>query len=505
MQRPLRPTILVVMLAIIAAVLLLGTRLMFDRQDQPTVAGTAPAQTRSRPVVNAAPVPAPAPPQPTTDGQQAAESAAEPRQPAAIKPVTVRVEALQNEATDAASRAAIDAFHMALLDGLRAVPGLELGAPDAAAAANGDYRLTIRGTGMPQENKFRIDLRASAAGGFTQPFQVVGEIAPECAGASGCGDAVSMAGTLVKLLSSNLLPDLSLPGELRDRLLDSTRPPQQRASALSGLETVRADGSRNPARSGPEAKELLRDPAVVRGAVGLAATAMDGAIRAQVWRSMRGVRHVDLVQPLIAALDQDPDNRVRVEAVTTLAADFTDDPRVRAALETAARGESRAIRVLAQRGLAGEAEWNRQVTASLGNASLSALERIEPLFHTLNQAGLVTDPRQLLADDASIRAFAQVLPRAAEAPQADPRLTAVLLSRLGMIDHPAVTDLLLGTLAGSPDAGVRRTALGFLAGSIEESRVRTALEKASAGDADPRLRELAAKALREAAAQSPTR
>jgi hypothetical protein len=142
----------------------------------------------------------------------------------------------------------------------------------------------------------------------------------------------------VMVLRSNFFPaDPSSLLKLRASFLDTASTPEMRASALAKLGSMQADGTQDPNHSQSAAKRATNDPAVVRGAIDLAAAATDQAVRAQVWSAMRGVRDVNLVQPLIAALAQDPDSKVRTAALSTLVADFPDDLSVRAALEVAAR------------------------------------------------------------------------------------------------------------------------------------------------------------------------
>jgi hypothetical protein len=350
-----------------------------------------------------------------------------------------------------------------------------------------------------QKDQFQIEARASTPGGFTQPIQLTGEIVPKCVGAPECGGPAGAAAALVSVLGGTTFPAPPLwLRQFRGRLLDTSLPFEDRARALTSLGALLADGTRDPDKRQSGAKRATNEAAVVRGAIDLAATAADQAVRAQVWGAMRGVRDVSLVQPLIAALDRDPDSKVRIAALATLTADFRDDPVVRAALEAATRDSSPQIRVLAQRGLAGEVAWNSRVVAALKDATLPAAERTEALFYTMRYVTPKPALGMFLSDDAAIRAFAELYPKAVASPQVDGSLRMTLLNSLGSLDHPAITDLQLGNLA-SAESSTRRQAAMQLANHADESRVRTALEKVSAEDPDMAVRAAAAKALKAAA------
>jgi hypothetical protein len=158
-----------------------------------------------------------------------------------------------------------------------------------------------------------------------------------------------------------------------------------------------------------------------------------------------------------------------------------------------------AIRVLAQRSLVGEAAWNRQVVASLKDSSLPAAERTEALFYTLRYVTPRPALGMFLSDDAAIRAFAELYPKAVESPQADGTLRMNLRNSLSSLDHPAITGLMLGNLV-STESTTRRQAAIQLTRHADEPRVRAALEKTSVEDTDMAVREAATKALKGAAA-----
>lgn len=414
-----------------------------------------------------------------------------------IKPFILHVEPLQNDSTDAAGRAAVDTFHRTLLDELRVVPGLILvaDAGESPQQPPADYRLTIRGAGPTPGNKFTIYMHADAVGRFRMPIQLSGDIAPACAGTGAqCGDPVSMAAVFLDLLRKRVFPSDPLQQErLQAQLRDAKLDPTARLNALIGLQTLQSS-ARVPG-GGSADREALRSPLTIRGAIELAGSA-DPDRRAEVWRTMRGIRSDEFVQPLVASL-QENHERVRVEAATSLAMDYATNEQAREALRIAARDDALPmVRALAQLGLAGESTWNSYVAASLKDEKLSDAARIEPLFHTLNQVGKTPTLSQLLGDEAAIQAMTEVVPRAVRALPGGEMRMIVLLSRLSGLDHPAIPGMLLDSLASSRDLAVRQQLVQQLSRHGAIPAVRAEIERLSKADADPRVRDMAAKALK---------
>lgn len=269
--------------------------------------------------------------------------------------------------------------------------------------------------------------------------------------------------------------------------------------------------------SGPN--QAMRDPAVLRAAVDLGTTAADPLQRARVWSLLRGVSNAELARPLLTALRQDNDGDVRLAALGALVAGFREDERFQPALETAAQRDARPlVRALARRvldGAAGEAAWRDYMTDSLKDAKRPAVERIEALFYEVGMpttTAYVTGSdnmnnsrrntlRQL--DGAALQALTEALTAAAESSPVVQRSASMLWTDLGQIDHPVITNTLLASL-NDGGHGIDRVAaasvLGQLPSRRDDPRVRAALEKLSAGDPDPRMREVAAKALQQPAA-----
>ena len=315
-------------LAVAAAALMLAASL--TRTPAPSAAATATVQVPvanplsapglGAPVVATSPAPAAAAPRP-----QRVPVQVERQEAASIKPFTVMVLPIENASTEVAVTSAVDTFYRTLLDGLRATPGLMLITPESeevAARTPADYRLTMKGTGSTQANTFTITLKAAKVGSFVQPYQIIGTIVdeymlsgtipPECAATPGCGDAIGMAARQLQLLRDTVFPESPARAQqMRARLVDPELGAQARLDALLALESLRGDDVLSPARPQSAAgRAALRDPAVVRGAIALAAAATQDFVRAQVWKKMRGVGSAELVQPLIAAA------RIQVETET---------------------------------------------------------------------------------------------------------------------------------------------------------------------------------------------
>jgi hypothetical protein len=237
---------------------------------------------------------------------------------------------------------------------------------------------------------------------------------------------------------------------------------------------------------------------VVRATIQLAAE-VDPAQRVQLWRGMRGVGNPDLIEPLIASLRQDSDD-ARLAAADILAADFSEDPRARSALELASVGDAKPlVRAVAQRGLSGDEQWWRYIVASLEDSSLPARQRVEAFAYYLYQPGPVpgseTDNPQYWEiwkqlDDAAVRGLADALPAAGRLQAGNQGL--LLISNFGyqFSQNPAVTEMLLRYLEHDPWNRYRTVAGEVLARTHgSDPQVRAALLKAVESDPDQSVRD----------------
>jgi hypothetical protein len=429
---------------------------------------------------------------------------------------TVRVLPLQDGTQDEFSRQAVQTFYAALLDGLRAVPGLTLLQSSAAPEeiAPGEYVLTVKSDG-PLQNRWsvRMVLKASMPVTGDAPgqratvphlFQYASVVSPACTGSlvdhpvSGCSDPRGGAAGQIDLMRQVAFPpDPVLRRAQQARLLDRTLDPAERWQALQALRVSRAVVV--PGATAPRLTQQPQalDAQTLRGALDLLRSTGDPLMRKQIWSTLRGVRQAELIQPLIDASRLEASDPVRMEAVGTLAADYADDVTARTALAVIAQNDSRElVRMIAQRGLSGEASWNDYVTSRLQSSDLPDTRRLEALMYMAN-SGQGQQMRALL-DAKSVEALSQIMPRAlaalpdsAAARPADANELVALASHLSSTNEPATIDLLTGMLRASGDPMVRQAAVAGLSRHLDDARAREVLQDIAAHDADPKVREAA--------------
>lgn len=461
-----------------------------------------------------------------TPTQELTSAAPEP----AVNPFTVQLLPLKNDAADGARKAAIEATYTAVIEGLRTIPGLKLVVltqdevpPDLSRDRPGvvmstDYRISLEGQipspSTAATSKFSLYMIAERAGPDGRLAGAVhadgmGDVAPGCvtpatsdwiAGDSTCADAAGAAAMLLGTLSRSVFPpNPQFQQRLQARLTDQALDPAARLRALVDLGEL----GRSPGGFGKQIASALRDPAVIRAAIQLASAAREPEIRAQVWYMLRGSRDPSLMQSLTAALGTDLDDDTRVQALGTLAADFVSDPQARMAFETAAvRDPHPMVRALAGRALGGESGWTEYVLASLKDTDRPPAERVEALFHAYGlpswrrYGAFSADSRILRSlDEGAMRALAEVLPKAAAESDRYAHGSSTLLSDLARMEHPAITDMLLDIVRSEGVHFPRRTAVEAMRRRAADVRVRTELERIAAEDADPEVREVAARPL----------
>jgi hypothetical protein len=435
-------------------------------------------------------------------------------EPAADSPrFTVRVLPLKDETTDEPSRRATTAFYTALLDRLSKLPGVTLVKGEAASPyiPPGEYQLAVTGSGPVQGNwNARMMIKASVAvrGDEQGPRATVPVLLqyssvayPLCTGSlvdhpvTGCSDPEGGAASQVDLMRLAVFPpDPSLRRTLKARLLDRALAPEQRWKALESLRV-----SRPVVVPGASAPRLTQEQAsidadMLRGAVDLAATAPSVDLRAQVWRALRDVRLPELVQPLIDASKFEADDGVRLEAVATLATDYAQDPKARAALESIAGGDaSELVRMVAQRAISGDKAWTDYLTARLQDESLPDARRIEALMYAASSGDRNRQLRAVL-DAKAVEALSVIIPRTLATQGYSAAGTDRLRSLIGVLastNQPTTVSLLASTLNASSDPQIRRMAVTGLARHLDDARAREALQEIAAHDTDPMLREAA--------------
>lgn len=385
---------------------------------------------------------------------------------AVASPIRVLVMPLLNQATGEAV-AAVDAEYAAFIEGMRVVPGVTLILPAAGAseAEPADFRLTVRGVGPLSDGKFRIHLDA----------------------------AMSEAGGAYRsMVSTWAAGDTACPGPSAAGLPATCVRPQQVAAqhVLFVRTTVLVPGALGPL-----------NPADTRSRILPTAASANPRSRASAWRTARGIGAPEFVEPLIAALLRDSDASVRAWAASTLAADFGELPEARAALDTAARGDaSPLVRAFVQHALTGGDTWKNYIIESLQDTRRSTADRLEAITFAMEQpTGSPPDIDGLLRSNEVIEPLARLISGMESWPR-DNRMM-LLLTRVGMTQHPAAVNLLVDNLGRYQElmsTGVNVIYLLSLHGS--DPRVRAGLEKISRDDPDPYVRRNAAEALQKIAA-----
>lgn len=429
---------------------------------------------------------------------------------------TVRLQPLQTSVTEESSRVALADLQSALIAELRAIPGLVLAVTEGHRQSDRpvDYELTLQGDRAEANGSLRAQIRVRRAGpnAVVQPF--AGAFTPDCvngldSAVGACMDARSLAASLVGTIRAIAFPtDVAVRQQLEAQLANPDLDSSSRLEALSQLHLARARPL-DASSTDPSVRNPLSSAPVVKGAISLAEVG-SAPQRAAVWRTMKGSGNAQLIDPLIAAARLDADRLVRQEAVITMAADFANDDRVRAALETAAREDaSTLVRALARRTLVGEADWETYVVASLSNEQLTVEGRMEALFLHLNQpapgarAGTAAEAHlaQMLGEKGA-EALGRALPAALQSSIGN-RIGVVVIGKLGAVNHPAITEALLAAVDMNRDWLERRNIIRELTRRSSEPRVRSALERIAATDPDADARKLAADALPTARSDTP--
>jgi hypothetical protein len=412
----------------------------------------------------------------------------------------VAVLPMASSAQDAASQADADAFHAALVEQLRQMPGIAVmtvesrdGLTDAVA-----YLLEVSAT--PTARGLRVTIRAGRRGPDPLVQPLAAELESACASSS-CFDGPRLAASMASMLRTMVFPVQPRTREaMAAQLADATASRDLRMQALRDLAAPRVSAAGASPRIARGA--ALEDADVVRNAIALAVE--EPAHRAEIWRTLRGVRQPQLVEPLLAAALFDPDVAVRTEAVASLGAGFADDPRVHRELEHVAQQDSSLlVRALAQRTLTGEAIWRMHILATLQDASLPVEQRLEALTHHLDARGLAgPGDHELveLIDATAAPVLVEVLEAARDSGRAKAALP-VVISRLGSIEDPAITAFLLDSFRRKDEFNTILV-LNQLARRHSEPGVAALLQEVAGGSADARMRQIAAGALQQSAEQS---
>lgn len=527
-RAPNRLVLLGTVLMVAAAAAVLVMQLLGTPARPVTTVASQPAPASG----TAAPAPADATPTPSADAtglEPAIEPAPDKDALPEIKPFTVRVLPLKNEARDVTGSSIAVSMYAAFMERLRAVPGVTL-LDDGDAATLPSYQVTL--SAFSSGNKFTAEVGAETFkpdGSLNSNFYMgaSGDLPASCtshlpidAFDSSCADAEGIAINLLGALRKvKFQPDPALQRQLQARLLDKSLDAKQRQAALTDLAML------GFAYSGRvQMDDLLararRDPVLLRGAVDLATNAAEPVRRAQAWNTLRGAEAAALVKPLLGALRKEQDREVRLAVLGVMAGGYLKNEQVHAMLEASAQHEKDPLlRAVAQRALAGaggDAPWRQYILDSLKDSSRPSEERIEALLYHLNLP--TSEASSLvgrLASQPNLRLLldAEAIPALAAALQGISSDSAMLKSSvsnvardLSQIDHPAITDMYLASLEADGkwlDRYSAASSLGQMASRRNDPRVRAVLEKIRTEDPDKDVRRAAEEALNKVGTAGP--
>lgn len=284
-----------------------------------------------------------------------------------MRSLTLVVQPLQYESEDAAVQAAVQRFYDALVQELRGLPAVTVIGPRLADAsdASADFVLTgaardhaaarpseLAGRSTDAAGQWQAMLRlrisagdprvpqslpadrAQGSKGIVQPIRVEGYLSEaDCMShvgaheAAKCDAANAVRSTLALMRTVMFPADAALQGELRDLLLDTSRPDAERSEALELLAVL----------AGRRGRALDAD--AMHAALALVGSARDDATRLDYWRKLRGVVGPEAVGALVDATAQQRSSDLRLEAATQLVSQFPADATARAALQWLAEND----------------------------------------------------------------------------------------------------------------------------------------------------------------------
>ncbi len=459
-----------------------------------------------------------------TVGETAASQSSRPTVPTdAYGRYTVIAMPLRHDSQDPVARASVDAFYAALLDELRKLPGLVLLIPGVTAPPPdtdrpADYLLTVTSlaaTILPSGSvTFRVTdgpeggsmspptsllSAGSAMSGQQWPVEIrIQPIGQPASGSFtstlqiGAVSAAQLAAQQGQMLRVKLFPDVLIKQQLMARIRDDSLSALERNRALSDLLGAQLHG-------GGQGLDLADISVIVEHAA-----LMSPDQRAQLWRSLRGVSHADLVEPLLDYMRRDPDEDVRFEALATLATNHGTEPRVRAAIESMAREDpQQVVRMAARRVLYGDTEWRAYVLKTLKDAGLPYEERLAPLLLAARSAATPAETaglRAIVNDEETVNLLAGMV-RDGWFNPAQAGTTGDALDLLANVGNPATFDVFVeipqdssrpgpGTAPAPipvPRLQISPADMSWLMNHRNDPRVRRILEEIASGNADPQL------------------
>jgi HEAT repeat protein len=219
------------------------------------------------------------------------------------------------------------------------------------------------------------------------------------------------------------------------------------------------------------------DDAIVAAVTQIGLTSSNARARQAAWNNLRAVRDPEIARALITSLANDRDENVRRAAALALGY-LVDEPGVRDALTRAAAQDPSeqapvpccipSVRDAALRALRSEADLHAAALGTLRDETLSAEDRLRPLYQSVDGRGY-----PVALDDEAARAVFDIA-RGAD----DALLRARAWDALASVRNAEFTSTLLGDLADHPAENVRASAASALRPYVDDPAVRAALEQA---------------------------
>jgi hypothetical protein len=247
------------------------------------------------------------------------------------------------------------------------------------------------------------------------------------------GDMVdSRAADVVRTLRNAIFPvDAAFKQSIMATLRDPGVPFNQRLIAQSDLLRIE---SRD--------KYSTMDAEVIRAGADLALTLPDTGSRTIAWENMLATRHPELIPQIARALDMEPDTDIRLRLIKFLAGDLAGNTAARKVLEVAARANGQQlVRMAALREVQGDANWHAYVAASLVNASLADLQRLQPIADMADPA-TARESARLALDDKVLRELITLAGKVVGEPGSSTQAFNAILA-LKFVDNPALADRLI--------------------------------------------------------------
>jgi len=300
---------------------------------------------------------------------------------------------------------------------------------------------------------------------------------------AGAPDQVeSQASRLVNDLRVQFLPlDISLEADLLAVLRDAAQKESVRMLALGDLVSIR------------ERHGGLQAADAVMAAGAALASAARTLEREMIWAALASSGSPELVPHLSRALESAPQIDTRLQIVRILSADFSGDSRAREALELASRqNQQQVVRMAALRELGARSKWNEYVVATLNDASLTPMQRLQPIADMAPPdliAATSSVQSEIQLSDQEIRGMAGLIISAARdnSPEGASRKAATqAVKALGPVGGPVVLDALIDIMYTPFDIeppGFARAAIGTIKQAARDAIARNFV-------ADPKARAL---------------